>query len=192
MTAGDELHAQALRGGATFGLVVHRAWGEFSVTSDGRIVNQELGILAFLDIILREDAELLPVAGAGIGRAIRRHGRPGIGQPSGRGCPRRGGQNHARGQGWEPGKTRWSPLEITKSVPTNNAAQFVNHEVGGLDGQGVVVHMDHVAIFKGRAKGRAGSHTEKHTKNVLAFLVEVDGDGKVVSVGSEPVSAVRR
>jgi len=96
------------------------------------------------------------------------------------------------GQGWEPRKTRWSPLEITKSIPTDNAAKFVNHKVGRLDGLGVVLHMDRAAIFKGSAKGRTRGHTEKHAKNVLAFLVEVNGDGKIVSVCSEPVSAVRR
>jgi len=92
-------------------------------------------------------------------------------------------------------ETRKGKVESTGNHPVyshDNATQFVNHQVGRLDGLGVVIHMDRVAIFKGSAKGWTRSHTEKHAKNMLAFLVEVDGDGKIVLVCSEPVSAVRR
>ena len=53
MSAGDELHAQTLRGGTTFGLVVDRAKGEFVDTGDGRIVDQKSRFLAALNVLLR-------------------------------------------------------------------------------------------------------------------------------------------
>ena len=53
MSAGDKLHAQTLRGGTTFGLVVDRAKGEFVDTGDGRIVDQKSRFLAALDVLLR-------------------------------------------------------------------------------------------------------------------------------------------
>ena len=53
MSAGDELHAQTLRGGTTFCLVVDRAKGEFVDTGDGRIVDQKSRFLTALNVILR-------------------------------------------------------------------------------------------------------------------------------------------
>ena len=53
VSVGDELHAQTLRGGTTFGLVVDRAKGEFMDTGDGRIVDQKSRVLTALDVVLR-------------------------------------------------------------------------------------------------------------------------------------------
>jgi len=53
VSTGDELHAQTLRGGTTFGLVVDRTKGEFVDTGDGRIVDQKSRFLAALNVLLR-------------------------------------------------------------------------------------------------------------------------------------------
>jgi len=171
---------------------VDRAEGEFFVTSDGRIVNQEPRVLAALDVILQEDTQLLTVTRTCVGRAIRGHSGAGVGRTSGCQYARSGGRNGARCKGWEPRKARWVPLEITKSIATDNTAQFVNHEVGRLDGLCIVIHMDRATVFKSSSEGGTGSHTKKHAKDMLAFLVEVDGDSQIVSVGGKPVAAVRR
>ena len=83
-------------------------------------------------------------------------------------------------------------MEITKSVATNNAAKFINHKVRGLDCLGIVVHMDSAAVSESGPESRTGSHTEKHAKDVLAFLVKMDGDSQIVAVGGKPVATIRR
>ena len=99
-------------------------------------------------------------------------------------CPRR--------EWGKPREARWVPLEIAKSIATNNAAKFINHKVRGLDCLGIIVHMDSTAVSESSPESRAGSHTEKHAKDVLAFLVKMDRDSQIVAVGGEPVSAIRR
>jgi len=53
MAAGDELHAQSLRGRTTFGFVVDRTKGQFVDTSDGRITDQKARVLTTLYVVLR-------------------------------------------------------------------------------------------------------------------------------------------
>jgi len=52
--------------------------------------------------------------------------------------------------------------------------------------------MDSAAILESGPESGTRSHTKKHAKDVLAFLVEMDGDSQVMAVGGKPVAAIRR
>ena len=99
-------------------------------------------------------------------------------------CPRR--------EWGKPREARWVPLEIAKSIATNNATKFINHKVRRLDCLGIVVHMDSAAVSESGPESGTRSHTKKHAKDVLAFLVEMDGDSQIMAVGGEPVATIRR